>query len=129
MPRRLDAIDIEVPEDLAALIREAGQGIPATVSRSFLAAILNDGAPIAATVITLSQGPLTVVQLRDLMHRWLVRRRSRNESVGRVVFRGRRGSVDFIIDEKSDLSTIAELAHSALFPRTPRSTAGSSGDL
>jgi hypothetical protein len=116
MPRRSDAVELELPDDLAQLVERAGLGEPAAVrKRSVLVAILTGGLTVTTTVITLGQGPLTATQLLDLFRLWRAERRAAGADIGRVTFRGPRGRIDVTFDRETDVHALAELAHRTLF--------------
>jgi|SRR5450631_1816864 hypothetical protein len=127
MPRRLDAIDIAVPAEFAAILYESQLAEPSDGHRSALATMVLEGASVAAVFVTLAQGPPTVMQLRDAFHRWREQHRAGREPIGRVTFRGPRGVIDIDIGNDSDLLEIAELARKALF--TQPGTAAPRPDL
>jgi hypothetical protein len=129
VPQRFDAVNVEVPEDLASLLLEAGLATPATTTRSTLASIVDTGFTVALASITLAQGPLTVVQLRDVFVAWREARRVRRQRIGHLKIRGARGVIELDIDNESDLQTAVELAHRALFPPAPATPANGDYDF
>ncbi len=113
---------IRIPADLATILIDAGVATGEREHRSALPEMIEQGAVVAATVITLAQGTVVVHQLEECVRMWLRQRRERSQQhVGVLEFRPRIGSPLVIpVDSPADVTRVAQAIRSLYFrPTTP----------
>jgi hypothetical protein len=113
------AVDLEVSEDLADVIKGVRDFRPARPVRSTVASLISDPRTVAV-VITLMQGPLTVAELAQIGRAWLTRLRLHSQQEGKLHARGPGGSVDLDIDESTDFDAVGRALAALLFPHSER---------
>ena len=109
---------LECPDDLAQFLIERGLARPGMTRRSVIPSITADDIAAVTTIITLLQGPLTVIQLRD----WLRRRGETRKGIGRLRASGPAGHFDVELTPDSDLDTMANQMIRILFGMSKNET-------
>ena len=105
------AVDVALPADLADLLGElAIEPVPV---RSTIATLIVDGVTVTTTAITFLQGPPAAAYWRDIVGRWLHRRRA--DGVNRLRIEGPRGSLVLELTADTDLVEVTTVIHRALF--------------
>ena len=103
---------VEVPEAVAAELVELGVGRPAPRRR---AGVLLETAGVAATVITLVQGPETLVHLARALVTWVRGSAAADDSQVTLSAEGPKGRLELQLDRATDLAAVESLLRTTVF--------------
>jgi hypothetical protein len=100
---------VTLPTDLAELLIEDGVATSRPPDMSALAGLVETTATVAATCISLAQGPMTAAQVIEYLRVWRWRRTEHEVALGRLVLRTKLGvSVDVDVFEETDLEQVGK---------------------
>jgi len=86
MQRSVNSVDLDVDESLAQILVEEGLGARSGGYRSSVMQLVANSLDATAVTISLWQGPLTVIQLRQLIGKWRERRKANREGdLGKIM--------------------------------------------
>jgi len=119
MQRSVNSVDLDVDESLAQILVEEGLGARSGGYRSSVMQLVANSLDATAVTISLLQGPLTVIQLRQLIGKWRERRKANREGdLGKIIVKGPRGDLVAQVHPDTDLEALAKQLQRALFPPT-----------
>ncbi len=108
-------VTVMVPTPIAEQLRVQGSAFPASKRRGPIPELVIDAAGVAATVISLLQGPQTTRELARLLYTWTRDHHDDKGAETHLVASGPGGRLELTVTGRTDIAELESLLQNTIF--------------